>query len=363
MKQAIPGLDGIRAIALLLVFFSHSGLENYVPGGLGVTLFFVLSGYLITTLLRSEQLRDGRINLRHFYLRRLLRLSPPLLLVIAVSGVLAAIGFIDGQFTTGGLLASVFYVGNYFLIQQDFHGMPDGLSVIWSLAIEEHFYLFFPPLAVLLLRLGKPRWSMGLLLGCCALVLGWRCWLALLGASDDYLMMATDTRIDAILIGCAMALGCNPWLDPVPTLSRRQVLAIGVLSLGVLAGTLLFRDVYFRGTFRYSLQALAIAPLIYLAVARHKSPLFGWLGSRALAYLGTISYTAYLAHHLILVAVVKHWPEAGWAVTTATAAILTLAVAELVRRAIERPLLALRQRLRAGHGPARQTATAAVVLQ
>src|ERR1700730_93762 len=108
----IPSLDGIRAVAVALVFCAHGGFENFVPGGVGVTIFFVLSGYLITTLMRIEHGQRGRIGFRNFYLRRLLRLMPPLFIVVALAGTLSALSIIDGGFTTGGLFAALFYGGN-----------------------------------------------------------------------------------------------------------------------------------------------------------------------------------------------------------------------------------------------------------
>jgi len=96
---AIPSLDGIRAVAVSLVFFAHGGADSLVPGGLGVTIFFVLSGYLITTLMRIEHTRSGGISYRGFYLRRLLRLMPPLFIVVAAAGLFALASVIDGGFT------------------------------------------------------------------------------------------------------------------------------------------------------------------------------------------------------------------------------------------------------------------------
>ena len=105
----IPSLDGIRAIAVSLVFFAHSGLEHLIPGGLGVTVFFVLSGFLITTLMRIEYDKLERIDFRGFYLRRVLRLAPPLLVVVAAALVLSQLNIIEGDFSATGLLAVLFY--------------------------------------------------------------------------------------------------------------------------------------------------------------------------------------------------------------------------------------------------------------
>jgi peptidoglycan/LPS O-acetylase OafA/YrhL len=342
---AIPSLDGIRAVAVSLVFFAHSRVENIVPGGLGVTIFFVLSGYLITTLMRIEHARSGGISYRGFYLRRLLRLMPPLFVVVAAAGLLATASIIAGGFTTGGLFSAVFYFGNYHVISHDFNGMPAGLGVVWSLAIEEHYYLFYPPLAAVLLRVGSVRVSVAVLSTLCAAVLAWRCWLAFHGGSEAYIAMATDTRVDSILVGCLMALWRNPWLDRVPAPKALTDWGVAAACVAVLAGSLLYRDEVFRLTARYTLQSLAIAPLIYLAVARADRLPFRWLNARPLVYIGTISYTIYLSHHVILLGLARHWPQLSWIWLTLVGAAVTLAVAEPMRRWVELPCARLRKRL------------------
>ena len=342
---AIPSLDGIRAIAVSLVFVAHSGLGDLIPGGLGVSIFFVLSGYLISTLLRIEYARTGTINYRGFYLRRLLRLMPPLLIVLAAAGLLSSLSLIDGDYTLGGLLSAIFYFGNYYVIAHDYHGLPAGIGVIWSLAVEEHYYLFYPPLAAVLLRFGRVGFSASVLALLCVAVLAWRYWLMLHGGSPDYVGVATDTRIDAILIGCLMALWRNPWLDRDADRTAQYDWIVAAACIAVLAGTLLYRDELFRHTLRYTLQNLAIAPLIYLAVAHAQRAPFRWLNSRPLVYLGTISYTVYLTHHVILLMIAKHWPQLSWTALLFATALLTLAVAEPMRRWVELPSAKLRKRL------------------
>lgn len=344
-QDTIPSLDGLRAVAVALVFLAHSGLDHVVPGGLGVTLFFVLSGYLITTLLRAEQVRDGRIALGRFYLRRLLRLMPPLLLVAAGAAVLSSLALIDGGFSLGGLLAALLYAGNYHAIVHDFQGFPAGIGVVWSLAIEEHYYLLYPPLAAVLLRTGSLRRLAILLALLCAVVLAWRTALVLHGASADYVTMATDTRVDAILVGCIAALWRNPWLDASARPMRRRDWAIVALCLAALLGSLAYRDEGFRLGLRFTVQSLAIAGLLRVAVAQPDRLPFRWLNARPLVYLGSISYTVYLSHHVILLGLARQWPQWGWFGLTLAGAVLTLLVAEPVRRWVELPCAAWRRRL------------------
>jgi peptidoglycan/LPS O-acetylase OafA/YrhL len=346
----IPSLDGIRAIAVGIVFLAHTGLEHLVPGGLGVTIFFVLSGFLITTLMRLEYAADGGISFRGFYLRRVLRLMPPLVVVVVLAALLSQLGWVDGAFSAGGLASVLLYLGNYFVIAHDFDGLPHGLGVMWSLAVEEHYYLFYPPIALVLLRIARVRISAAVLAGMCAAVLGWRVFLSLNGFTEHYISMATDTRIDAILAGCLMALLCNPQLDARPAPNRLRDLAIIGACLAVLAVTLLYRNEFFRLTLRYTLQAAAIAPLLYLAVANAHALPFRWLNAAPLVYIGKVSYTIYLCHHLLLLLIQKQWPDLPWIGVATLGIAMTLAIAEPMRRFVEDPCARLRKRL---HGPSK----------
>jgi peptidoglycan/LPS O-acetylase OafA/YrhL len=341
----IPSLDGLRAISVALVFFSHGGLENVVPGGLGVTIFFVLSGFLITTLMREEYAARGSISFRAFYLRRFLRLMPPLVIITGIAVTLSLTTALGSPFTSAGLLSVLFYFSNYFRILHGPIGLPPGLGVTWSLAIEEHFYLLYPPLALALLRFGRLLYSAMTLALLCGLILGWRCWLRLHGATEDHLSMATDTRVDAILIGCLLAMCRNPWLDSVPAANRTRDWGIAGLCLGLLLATFLWRSDFFRLTFRYTLQCLAIAGLLYLAVARAQAIPFRWLNTRPLVYLGAVSYTVYLSHYLVLIWAQGHVSVLGRVGVLAVAGLLTLGIAALMRKWVEEPCAALRRRL------------------
>ena len=119
----IPSLDGLRAVAVLLVFLSHAGLGNVVPGGFGVTIFFFLSGYLIATLLRREFQQDGAINLRHFYLRRMLRIWPAFYLVLVLADALSLIHVVPGNTRLLPTLAQFFHCANYYSILVGSSGM------------------------------------------------------------------------------------------------------------------------------------------------------------------------------------------------------------------------------------------------
>jgi peptidoglycan/LPS O-acetylase OafA/YrhL len=157
--------------------------------------------------------------------------------------------------------------------------------------------------------------------------------------------MGSDTRVDAILFGCLLALWKNPWLDAVPPANAQRDACLIAAAGATLLFTLLYRDELFRSTLRYSLQSMAVAVLIYLAVARAQHWSFRWLSAKPLAYLGSISYTVYLSHHVVLLAIEKHRPEWNWMTATAIAMVVTLAIAEPMRRWVEEPCARLRRRL------------------
>lgn len=315
----IPSLDGIRAVAFSLVFIAHAGLGHIVPGGLGVTIFFFLSGYLITTLLRREFEKTGRISLRNFYLRRVLRIFPPMYITLGAVVVLTLIGLVKGPILWRAVGAQVVHMTNYYVVLGGEEGIPLGTKAYWSLAVEEHFYLVFPLVCLLTL----PRWRFrGVawgLLAACATVLAWRCYLVYgvyytdlsNGLSINRPYIASDTRIDSILFGCVMALGCNPHLDGDQV--RHKGAKVAMLAGGVLLLllTLLLRDNHFREGPRYSLQGIALFPLFYLAITNPDWIVFRWLNWPSVRFIGLLSYTLYLCHHTPILALREAWPDAS----------------------------------------------------
>src|SRR4051794_28839887 len=153
-KEYVPALDGFRGIAISLVILSHYGLGHFIPGGFGVNLFFFISGLLITRLLIIETKETGKINLKSFYIRRILRLYPALLFFVTVSTIYLLIcGSI--YIKPGEILATLFYYRNYYPHIADFVYAPKEFNVfhiVWSLSIEEHFYIIFPFLFLVLYK-------------------------------------------------------------------------------------------------------------------------------------------------------------------------------------------------------------------
>ena len=299
----IPSLNGIRALAVILVLISHAGFGHVVPGGFGVTVFFFLSGYLITTLLLKEFLNKNYLEIKNFYIRRFLRLTPPLLITLIITYLAVFLGLSDGGATFYGFMAQLFYFANYYGIYfQQANSIPAGTGVFWSLAVEEHFYFVYPLLLAILLRFKSNFGIILWLLLICFFVLAWRLNLVL---SPDFfqerIYYATDTRIDSILFGCVLAVAFNPvrFEGNNSELRFKHWLAI-ISAVSVLIFTFMYRDIVFRQTLRYTLQGLALMPLFYLAISRYKHWIFSFLSTSLFQKIGINSYSIYLIHFFVI---------------------------------------------------------------
>lgn len=363
----IPALDGLRAVSILLVVLSHLGLGRYVPGLLGVTIFFFISGFLITRQLLAELARDDRIALARFYARRLLRLYPAFLIAILAGGILLTV--LGGSLTPGDTLSAIFYLSNYRELaggfQSNLTGIPHPFGIYWSLAVEEHYYLVFP---LLLLALGRNRLRFSLIvaLGIVAVTV-WRGHVALhcglpaahcLAEGDERrILHATDTRIDSILFGALLATLLGTPLAPrlLDVLRSSGSLAAGlfliVLSIGI-------RDPWFRDTLRFSAQGIGL----FLGVGNILFSNRWSLPRRLLSLpptraLGRWSYSLYLWHWLVLMVGLGLLPAnlreaahqgglpfSGWLAFSLPVLALSLAASAASYHLVERPILRLRRR-------------------
>lgn len=340
----IPGLDGIRAIAVLIVLAAHFGLSNLIPGGFGVTLFFFISGFLITRLLLAETDVKGRVSLRQFYTRRVIRLYPALLFMLLVSTLVFWISGFKGPSGTE-VSMSVFYLANLYQLLGDIGITTPTMSwrPLWSLAVEEHFYLVFPLLLVLIGA--KTQMFLRLLVAVLILMPLWRLVISFTTSpefSSSYTYMMSDTRMDSIVWGCLLSVLLHrPKFD---VMLGRLIGWLPFLSgLAVLFFCFVFRDDLFRNTIRYSLQGAAIFVLI-LNFYFNPKLLFAvkLCEFRPLAYLGVLSYGLYLWHFPIIdwltqmsgshmIAVLCGFP-------------LTILIAHMSYRYVETPFIRLRKR-------------------
>lgn len=352
----VPSLDGIRAGAFLLVFAAHAGLEGMVPGGFGVTVFFFLSGYLITTLLRVERERSGTVSFSQFYLRRTLRILPPFYLVLGGAAVLAWAGWLVGGVSARAVAAQAIHLANYWTIGHGYDGQPAGTGVYWSLAVEEHFYLLFPLLFALLMRgLRRHGAAAVALWTLCGGVLVWRVVLVhWLHVPELRTYLASDARVDSILFGCALALCGNPMLDGPSRISERTWKWILVPSaLVLLLASFVVRDASFRQTFRYTLQGIALTPLFVAAIRFPTWTLFRPLNGPGARVVGALSYSLYLVHQVVLDLLGE---QATWH-RAALALLSSFALAWLIQRFVEKPSAALRRRLAARAATAAPSST------
>jgi peptidoglycan/LPS O-acetylase OafA/YrhL len=342
-----PGLDGLRALAVIAVIVYHLD-PSWLPGGFfGVDVFFVVSGYLITSLLVSEFHRLGRIDLRRFWLARARRLLPSVAVMFAVI-ILASCLFARDALPAlrTDVAFSLLYVVNWWLI---FHkvsyfqsiGRPPLLLHMWSLAVEEQFYLLWPPALAFLLR--KVNLRAILILTVVGAVAS-SVWMGVLfhpGLDPSRAYFGTDTHAEGLLIGCSLAIVVPPWATrrAITRRARRVLNITTVAALGGLVTMLVTFGQYspFDYPLGFDLVDLCAAALIVMAV--HPGTRFGRLVSiRPIRWVGTRSYALYLWHWPIieLTRPRQDLSLTGWPVLVLRIGLM-LVTAELSYRLVEVP--------------------------
>jgi len=326
-----PALDGVRALAVLAVVAVHSWSTALPNGWLGVDVFFVLSGFLITSLLVDEWSSRGTVDLAGFYMRRARRLLPALLL--AGLGALLLAGLIQGEAaeTRRELGAALVFGANWQVGAVIDHGGWAGLlGHTWSLSVEEQFYLVWPLLLVLALRLVRVRGALALTLAGIGLVAAHRAvsW----GGMPD-VFYRTDMRADSLLVGCAIGLAAASGWRPSPRWAGRMgiVSSLGLLALAAFPAALHTSPFMALGGF--TLLGLLGGGLV-CAAFWNPHRLLRW---PPLVYVGRISYGVYLWDYPVSRAVDQALGS-GPASLVATLAI-TLALAAASHRYAERPLI------------------------
>jgi peptidoglycan/LPS O-acetylase OafA/YrhL len=342
------GLDGVRALAVGVVVLYHGGVGAFAGGFVGVDVFFVLSGFLITSLLLHEHAVTGTIDLARFWLGRVRRLVPASLLVIAVSLLLLAVfSSADLPLLRGDAIASIFQVNNWhqvFTERSYFEaaGRPSLLQHYWSLAVEEQFYLVWPPVLLFALtRLRRPTIGLACLGVAVASVLLMRL-LYDPGSDPTRIYYGTDTRAMPLLAGVLLAF---VWpvmrrTRPVTGAARVALDVAGLVGLAlVLAAVFEWTD-YMPVVYQGGLSVLALGAVLLIASAAHPSSTVGRvLGVEPLRWIGRRSYGIYLWHWPVMAmtrADVDVRLSAGLLLALQVAA--TLLVADLSYRYVEMPI-------------------------
>lgn len=350
-RRYITGLDGIRAIAVIMVLAYHLKLALFKSGFLGVTVFFVLSGYLITGILISEVEEEGTIDLKNFWLRRIRRLVPAVMsmavVIIFVSAVVNRIIFTKG---CKDFLASVLGFNNWWQIFNkvsyfEAAGVPSPFTHCWSLAIETQFYLIYPLILLGIYKLvksrGEGRAKRGLLFAGVTLLLALISVILMIVLFDPQqdasrVYYGTDTRAFSLLFGALLAILWEYRMVP-RRLSASVNMVLGSVSFAVLlvmtiaingSSNFWYRGGQFFGTI--------LTVLMVYAVSGRKTWLSRFLSNPVLKWIGDRSYSIYLWHYPIILLISKGLKASWW--ITLIEIVLSVVLAELSYRFIETPI-------------------------
>jgi peptidoglycan/LPS O-acetylase OafA/YrhL len=348
----IPTLDGWRAVAIVTVMLQHASDQITAAAGswihpvmsvfhengrFGVFIFFAISGYLITTLLLDELDRTGGVSLASFYVRRAFRILPPLVVVLAVFGVLGLTDVIP--MPLGRWLSALLFFHNYSDAGSTWY-----LGHFWSLAVEEHFYVLWPAILVLL----KPRWALRAAVALIVAVAVWRLVDLSFDLTADWRVNfdgRTDTQFDGLLWGCVLAMLCRRTINQ----ERLARLTAGWRWWGLLGVLVVSQAVNLESALGFSVQ-LALRPilivLIVIGTVVTPSRRVGTaLELPALRWLGRISYSLYLWQQLFLVWDGFEVDELAWLQQFPVSVVAALLVATASHRFVERPTINLGRRL------------------
>lgn len=350
-RRYITGLDGIRAIAVIMVLAYHLKLALFKSGFLGVTVFFVLSGYLITDILISEVEEEGTIDLKNFWLRRIRRLVPAVMsmavVIIFVSAVVNKIIFTKG---CKDFLASVLGFNNWWQIFNkvsyfEAAGVPSPFTHCWSLAIETQFYLIYPLILLGIYKLvksrGEGRAKRGLLFAGVTLLLALISVILMIVLFDPQqdasrVYYGTDTRAFSLLFGALLAILWEYRMVP-RRLSASVNMVLGSVSFAVLlvmtiaingSSNFWYRGGQFVGTI--------LTVLVIYTVSGRKTWLSRFLSNPVLKWIGDRSYSIYLWHYPIILLISKGIKASWW--ITLIEIVLSVVLAELSYRFIETPI-------------------------
>ncbi len=352
-----PPLTGLRALAVAAVLVYHSNFSSMPGAWAALQVFFVLSGFLITAMLAGEGRRKGRISMTGFYKRRVVRLVPPLLLTIGLLALYAAFVHVADAVTRlwGDSFAAMFYYADY---RQAFGHAPffGYLAQTWSLSVEEQFYIVWSVLMLAAVATHRVRLAYVFAIGGLALSVADRLWWVYHAhqltttAFDkvfDRAYYAFDTRADALFLGCLLGLiAADGYLERWPRWAKTVLTVSALASAAFLAWVLLYAQLFTRSLLVWGLSATAVASAVIVAyfVVSPKGIGSRLVGVGLLVFIGDISYTVYLVHWPVYLALQPS--ETGWGFwpTEVVRLAVVFAIAVASWFLIERPLMRWRQR-------------------
>lgn len=342
--RKVLGLNGLRGIAVLAVVIYHF-FEDALPGGfMGVDMFFVLSGFLITALLVREHAATGRVSLKNFWIRRLRRIVPAAVSVVLI--VTAVVGLIGGDIAVGlpaQFFSSLFFVNNWMQIAQSQSYFANAdlrvFAHYWSLAVEEQFYIIFPLLFVALRRWMLAATSLG--------VFASAAWMWALYKPDvdpSRVYFGTDTHAFGLLIGATLALLCTSKIPTAPDSWPRRLgnAASGVVFFGATAG--LFAMLFLVAdtepfTYRGGMVLASALFAIMIWVALSEAPSITWFTQWApLRWFGDRSFSLYLWHWPVIVILRHLYPQQPHWILGVAGLAIALPLSEFSYRFIEQPM-------------------------
>lgn len=336
-------IDAMRAFAVMLVVVAHSGYGEIVPGGSGVTIFFSISGFIITYLLLRERDQTGGFSATGFYFRRVLKIMPPLVVLVIVPTLVYAIW---SRISWADFLAQVFFLFNWTLAFGREAEVLPGTAVVWSLSIEEQFYIVFA--LVWLLAVRSKYWRPIIVVMAAAGVLySTFARIALANNSElsERIYYGSDTRLDGIALGVLAAIGIHLWQarqgssDTVTRVLGRDAVLVGAVMLYLIS--LIIRDEWFRDTFRYSFQSIAACLVIIYGLLPGAGPIrriFYMVSQlRAVSLVGLASYSIYLAH-LVLIIPIKEFIDLPLPLEAVVLVVVGVGAGVTVYKLVETPV-------------------------
>lgn len=283
-------MDGLRAVAIVLVMLFHAQVPGFSGGFIGVDVFFTLSGYLITSLLIVEFRETGRIDVRWFYIRRLLRLTPALFVMLLTYVAISPLAWSDGANHFQQAAVAMAYLSDYGVA---FWGVPSHISHTWSLAVEEHYYVIWPLILVISLKHCQPRRLFVLLFLAYIFSIVWRwAWIES-GQTWNQVYYRFDTHLSGLLLGASLAAGMQvSAIYSFLASHKKYFIWLPLISIITLQ--------YQWGDYWMLIHGIGLAEwstaAILLAISQRQGMVFDVLSTAILNWIGRLSYSLYLWH-------------------------------------------------------------------